>query len=125
MKYSAEDYRNAFNSLLNEGIGEEKLISGLAKAIVQNGDVSRADKIIRSIEDGMIKNKGERRVVCEVAREINPSLEKEIKHSLKQNDHVEFVVNPELVAGTRITFDGEYQLDKSFRQKLKKCFAIN
>ena len=123
MKYAVTDYAKAFTSLVADGVSQHVIVDGLVRAIRENSDTTRADKIVAAIESEVVRSRGERQVRCEIAREISDDLKSDIKKSLKSDDHVEFVVNPELVAGTRITFDGELQLDRSFKAKLKRCFS--
>ena len=45
-----------------------------------------------------------------------------IKHNFPEKDYIDFKINPELVAGMRVTVDGEEELDNTLNQKLKNLF---
>ena len=58
----------------------------------------------------------------ETAREMSDSQNELLKHKFSNKDHVEFKINPELVAGVRITVNGEEELNNSLQNKLNKLF---
>lgn len=123
MSYRSEDYVKAFSELLEEGVSEDVAINGLLEALEKNGDKNKAESIVARIEKSIVKKNGGRSVVCEIARDVPQTLKDKIRNSFQSEDRVMFSIEPELVAGTRITFDGEYQLDRSFKAKLKRCFS--
>ena len=79
-------------------------------------EMDEAKKMIREKED-------RRSVVIETARLLSArGLAEEI---LKPSDVVEEKIDPELIAGVRITINDELQFDGSLRRKLNELFKIS
>lgn len=124
MKHPPTIYARAFVGALDENSSKEELLRArFLKLVKKNGDLQNFPKIIREIETLLIKKAGGRRITVEVAREISKTLLQELERNFKKNDKVEVKTNPALIAGTRITIDGEKMIDTSLERRLRKLFV--
>ena len=124
MKYHPNHYARALLEALNDSPGEnwDRLVKNFAELIVRNGDLSAANKIIAEVEKLWVRQNGGRLVEIETARPIDSKLAGQIKKSLAPSDQAEVKINPQLIAGVRITAD-DMELDNSLAAKLNKIFA--
>ncbi|MDO8496685.1 MAG: F0F1 ATP synthase subunit delta [bacterium] len=120
MRYSLNNYVGAFSQVAKT-TSREKVVEGFLKLLKKTGDIKHSKKIIEAIHKKIVNEKSGKWVNIEVARESALKKEK-LKHSFSEKDHVEFKINPELVAGVRITIDGESELNNSLQGKLNKLF---
>lgn len=120
MKYSINNYVSAFTEAVKK-VSQETAVEGFIMLLKKTGDIKYSKKIIEAVHKKIINEKGGRWVNVETARES--ALNKEIfKNKFAEKDHVGFKINPELVAGIRITVDGQEELDNSLEHKLKILF---
>jgi len=121
MKYSVNNYVDAFSEAIKE-VSYGEAIDGFTKLLKKIGDIKHSKKIIEAIHKKIVNEKGGKWVDVEVARDS--ALKKEtFKHKFSAKDHVDFKINPELVAGIRITVNGEEELNNSLQNKLNKLFS--
>ncbi len=107
MKYKAKEYARAI-------VQAKKFnLQNFLRLLEKNGDVKKLKEIVVLI--GKMKY---RNVVIETARNVKTNWR------FGKNDRVEEKINPELVAGARITINGEKQLDFSLKNKLDKVFKV-
>ena len=120
MKYRPEDYARALAELLDKASGkkEENILGRFIVAIKKNGDWGLRRKIMQAAEGEIVKKQGGRIILAEFARES--ALPKFLKVDSK--DRFKKVINPKLIAGLRVTIDGERTADFSFERKLNKLF---
>ena len=119
MRYSVNNYVDAFTQTVKTDSNEA--VGGLVKLLKKTGDIKHSKKIIEAVHKKMVNEKGGKWVNIEVARDS--ALKKEtFKHKFSEKDHINFNINPELVAGVRITVDGERELNNSLQSKLNKLF---
>jgi F0F1-type ATP synthase delta subunit len=125
MKYSAETYAKAFLDVIEHAGGRERggVIERFLAVITKNGDAPREGQILAAVERESVRRQGGRMVLIETARASAEKQAHRIASLFKKPDHVEIRVNPELVAGVRVTIDGERELDLSFAGKLKRLFV--
>ena len=123
MKYSLNNYVDAFTGVLKK-TSQEKATSGFLRLLKKTGDIKSADKIFTAVHKKMINLEGGRWVKVETARDISENKLKELKGKFSKKDHTVFNINPELVAGVRVTINGEEELDSSLDSKLKRLFQI-
>ena len=124
MKHSPAQYADAFLQAVAGKPGEiVNMAKRLVKFAVKNGDASQLPKILEAVQKMETKQSGGRMVLVELARELSPDAVKQIKQSFDAKDQVKVKVNPTLIAGMRVTIDGEWVLDTSFEKKLKKLFV--
>ncbi len=119
MRYSINNYVEAFSQAV-EGASSDTAVKGLVKLLRKTGDIRNANKIFEAIHKKLVNSKGGRWVNIETARESAST--KELMHKFSAKDHVEVKINPELVAGARVTINGEEELDNSLSYKLNKMF---
>ena len=99
---------------------EKKIVDNFLKLLKKNVDVKNATEIIRLAEVFILQKTGNKKITLETARDIGrKNIFKEI---VKSHDIVEEKINPELIAGIRVTVNGENQLDFSLKNKLDKIF---
>ncbi|MEK7187216.1 MAG: F0F1 ATP synthase subunit delta [Patescibacteria group bacterium] len=121
MKYSARFYAKALAEVIHDG-KEKDAASHLVSILKKNGDLKHLPEIIRLTEKALIEKDGGRSVVIETARPI-ADIEKKLHSFLKKEDSIETKVNPDLVAGVRVTINGESQIDASLQSELSKLLA--
>ena len=100
---------------------QEAVISSFARLLKKTGDIKNAKKIFEAIHKKLVNQKGGKWISVETARE-SASAEKLLKTKFSAKDHVEYSINQDLVAGTRITVNGEEELNNSLQSKLNKLF---
>lgn len=115
MKYSAETYARAFWEAKPE---MKKFLSVVRK----NGDAHRLGKIVNALETLATHEHGGRMVSIEFARHADQTKVDTLKKRFSSKDHVSMSINPSLIAGARVTMDGEQEMDASFQRKLNKLF---
>jgi len=124
MKYPPLIYAEALRSVLTEtsvtrqGTVIEKFVAVLAK----NGDLAQGGKIAEKLEGMFVAAAGGRLVKIETARDLPAAQLTKLKGQFGKMDQIQVVINPELVAGVRITIDGERELDQSLARKLRNIF---
>lgn len=125
MKYSPRQYAKAFVAALEmtpKG-KEEAACRALLALAKKNGDGRGLDKAVQEIERLLARKKGGRSVLIESARAGEPKSRKELLRRLGKNDIVREKISPELVAGVRITINGEQELDRSLAGMLQIILA--
>ncbi len=120
MRYSVNNYVSAFTQAIKKA-NHEEAIDGLVKLLKKTGDIKNSKKIIEAVQKKLVNEKGGKWVNIETARE-SALKQGTFKHKFSEKDHVEYKINPELVAGVRITVDGEEELNNSLQSKLNKLF---
>mgnify|MGYP001561659824 CR=1 FL=1 len=128
MKHRAEYYAKAFAALAHEAKSDkerEALIKNLATSLQKNGDGSLAPKVALLAERFIRRSLGGREWVVETARALPESEKKRLRALAGSKDAVREVMNPALIAGTRITIDETEELDASLRHKLDLMFPVN
>ena len=115
MKYPASIYARAF---LDGTHDSKKFLSVIAK----NGDMPGIKKIYNAVEELVTHRGGGRVVTLELAREVPKSQRTQLEKKFIAKDSVHIKTNPALVAGVRVTLDGEQELDQSLQRKLNKLF---
>jgi F0F1-type ATP synthase delta subunit len=124
MKYSPENYAIALTAELKKvsSADHDKLVKNFVAQIYRHGDFPALDKIEKAVEAELAKAAGGKVVEVEFAREVDKKSAELLTGKFTKNDVVKFRTNPSLVAGVRITVDGEKELDGSLRGKLNKIF---
>ena len=120
IRQSPNLYAEALLSAL-EGAPKEKALLVLKRfvtTVAKHGDANRWDEILRAVEKKRAAQKGGRSIEVEFARKGERRLEEKFKHLFGTHDIVQFRVDPTLVAGARITIDGDQELDLSFARLL-------
>lgn len=112
MKYAPSIYARAF-------LETKPDVKNFLRVVAKNGDFQRIDTIVEAIEAQAAKDRGGHMVELEFARET-PLRQ---KFTFTAKDLIRTSINPFLVAGVRVTIDGEKELDMSLRRKLNKLFS--
>ena len=125
MKYAPKIYARAFAEIAAEKMSaneEKKIIGNFLSLIKKNGDWRSLEKIIGESEKNLAVKNGLKRILIETARELPRETEKLTSQIAGKNDLVERKINPELIAGARITVNDTEELDMSLARKLQKMF---
>lgn len=120
MKYSINNYVGAFTQAVKK-LSQEQVVASFVKLLKKTGDIKHSKKVIEAIHKKLVNEKGGKWVNIETARESALRKEK-LKHNFSEKDHLDFKINPELVAGARITINGEEELNNTLQNKLNKLF---
>ncbi|MDE2020121.1 MAG: F0F1 ATP synthase subunit delta [Patescibacteria group bacterium] len=124
MKYSHHLYARALADVIVDAKGAEaERFAGNFLALVRkNGDEAHLRKILEEAARLLRGKKGVRKVTLGTARQLPAGQREMLKVFLKPGDVIEERIDPELVAGVRITVDDEWQFDGSLKGKLDKLF---
>jgi F0F1-type ATP synthase delta subunit len=131
MKYSVHTYAQAFVEALEEhadakkGLAEATLGKNFMALVTKNGDESHLANILDEASRLARGKSGIRQVTIESARELSTSQKAELKHFTKPHDVIEERIDPELIAGIKITVNDEMQFDGSLKKKLNKALGNN
>jgi F0F1-type ATP synthase delta subunit len=125
MKYPVLSYARALASAVTEaGLADQKkIVQNFSDLLRRNGDEAAGGKIVEEAARIVRTKEGLREVVFESARPLTPSQRGSLRGLVKSGDMTLERVNPELVAGVRISVDGEREFDGSLRGKLNKLFG--
>ena len=119
MKYKSKIYAKALADLISES-KDKHMVENFLSLLKKNRDFKRAKEIIVLAENELLKKTGNRRIILETARETET---KDIlKKNIKKGDILEEKINPDLVAGLKVTINGERQIDFSLKNKLDNIF---
>lgn len=125
MKYAPDIYAKALSEVLLRAKTDEiraQLTKNFLATVRRNGDLGILKKIASETEKRIREKTGIRKVIIESARQLASPIQKELRRRFKDSDAVEEKINPELIAGTRITINDELELDQSFKRKLIRLF---
>ncbi len=126
MKYTPRLYARALTAVIAKRMSpaeEKKTIRNFLELLRKNGDLRLAEKIVSEAERLTLERSGKRKVVLETARPLSDKQKKLLHKMLKPGDIVEEKTSPELVAGAKITVNGNLQFDGTLARKLKKMFG--
>ena len=127
MKYSVHTYAQAFVEALEEhadakkGISEAALGKNFLELVRRNGDEVHLPNILEEASRLVRGKDGSRQVMVESARALTSAQKSYLKHFMKPNDVVVEKIDPELIAGVKITVNDEMQFDGSLKHKLNKA----
>src|SRR5580698_2296783 len=120
MKYPTHIYAKALVEVLTDAKGkdEAKFADNFIALVRRNGDEMHLRKILEEASRFARGQSGIRKVVVESARTLTKSQQKEVSRFIRKEDVVVEKVDPELVAGIKITVNDELQFDGSLSRKL-------
>ena len=126
MKYLPKYYAQAFLECAESAPSTRlyELARNFVRVVAKNGDFSRMSKILEAISLLETKKNGGRHVFLEFARELPSDFVERVRRFFPERDRVEVRVRPALIAGLRVTIDGEEELDSSVNKKIKNLFQI-
>ncbi|MEK7576394.1 MAG: F0F1 ATP synthase subunit delta [Patescibacteria group bacterium] len=124
MKYSVDVYARAFFEATRSSSAADhgKLVKRFIKVITKNGDASRLPFVFREIQKRFIRATGGSMIDIALARPVNHEVTDGMLKQFSKKDFVRFSIDPALVAGARVTINGEREYDNSFANRLKKIF---
>jgi len=124
MKYSPEDYAKAFSEIIaaTADAKKEDMFKRFIAVIQKNGDGMRLKKILQVVRAVLVRQQGGRVVKLETARPMAEKALAELREKFTAKDYVEAVENSLLIAGVRVTVNGEEELDNTLSRKLKRLF---
>lgn len=122
MKARPSHYARAFLACLAAGVSYESATPRLRAMLAKRGDTHRLPQVVEEIEKAEVARRGGHRVRVEFARVASPAHERKMLKEFSKADRVSATINPELIAGTRITFDEERELDVSLAGKMRALF---
>ncbi len=99
------------------------IINKMLKVILKNGDWPRRDKIVRECERIMRIKDGKSLVEVESARTLNKQQKEMIAKYVGPKADIQEKISTQLVAGVRLTWDGQRELDLSLNKVLAKIFT--
>lgn len=125
MKYKVKDYANSLVEILSDKsskLDDKKIIEGFLKMLKREQDLSKAREIIEQTEFLLAKQQGNKSVTFETARKMTEEQKKSFKSFLEKGDIVKEKINLELIAGIKVTVDGNKQLDQTMLKKINSLF---
>jgi len=125
MKYPPETYAAALFQVASGAPAAKRseIVKGFVRLLAKTGDIGRAEKITAAVEKLMVKIRGGRWATIEFARPIELKIKRRITNIFSAGDKIEEKINPALIAGVRVTLNGEKEFDNSLQRKLKKLFG--
>ena len=106
------------------GAEEKRAIENFIGLVRKNGDWGAIHKILAVTEKVVREKTGARKFVFETARPLGKLLDRLRKELTKPSDVIEEKINPEMVAGVKITVNDEREFDGSLKQKLDRLFKV-
>ena len=128
MKYQAHIYAKALVEVLGDtaktGAKDDALIAkNFLELVARNGDAGHLKKILEEASRFARGRSGVRKVTIESARTLNAAQMETMKRFMKEGDVVEKRIDPNLIAGVRITLNEELQFDGSLKNKLNRALG--
>jgi F0F1-type ATP synthase delta subunit len=122
MKYRPSHYAEAFRAAIEAGMAYDTAHDNLVRTLEKHGDRHRLPQVVAEIEAREVAKQGGHMVAIELAREVSASAQTALKNAFSDADRIETRINPDLVAGVRVTIDHERELDLSLRGKMRTLF---
>jgi F0F1-type ATP synthase delta subunit len=125
MKYAPKFYAKALAEVAAGQLSpakEKEIIENFTKAVMDRGGRKQWPKIIAAAEQAMREKEGLRKVTVESARPLK-NAESDLKGFIRKEDILEEKVDPEIIAGIKITLDDARQFDGSLSRKLNRLFS--
>ena len=124
MRFRVPDYARAFREALSAAPAAMRgeLPRRFLGVVRKHGGRSRIQEIVRAIETRAVRDRGGRWIELEFARPMGDRTLGRFRTRMSGRDHLDVRINPGLVAGVRITVDGEIEFDYSLKRKLDKLF---
>jgi F0F1-type ATP synthase delta subunit len=127
MKYAPHIYAKALVEVLATFKGskaeEDTLAKNFLALVKKNGDEGHLKKILEEASRFARGKSGLRKVTIASARDLSSSQAKAMNQFIKAGDVVEARIDPDLIAGIKITVNDEMQFDGSLKSKLNKVLG--
>lgn len=125
MKYSPTIYAQSLIAVLEDTppARHGRIIKNFIGVMWKHGAWRAREPIVAAFGRALAEAHGGRIVRIETARVLPQHLQKSIKESFtREQDIVEEYIHPSLIAGVRVSVNGEREFDGSLQRKLKKLF---
>lgn len=124
MRFSPRDYAQAFRKTVLPAPAAERpyRTRRFLAAVRKHGGFSRIGEVVRMIEASAVAERGARWIELEFARPMDDKVISRFRALFSPRDRMNIRINPALVAGVRITMDGETEFDHTLKRKLDKLF---
>jgi F0F1-type ATP synthase delta subunit len=128
MKYQAHIYAKALVEVLGDtakaGPRDDALVAkNFLELVSRNGDAGHLKKILEEASRFARARSGVRKVTIESARALSATQTEAMKRFMKEGDVVERRIDPNLIAGVKITLNEELQFDGSLKNKLNRVLG--
>jgi F0F1-type ATP synthase delta subunit len=125
MKYAPKLYAKALAEVAAGHLSpakEKEIIQNFTKAVMDRGGRKQWPKIVAAAEQALREKEGLRKVTVESARPLKDA-QSDLKGFIRKEDVLEEKVDPEIIAGIKITLDDARQFDGSLSRKLNRLFS--
>ncbi len=131
MKHPAHIYAKALVEVLSDAqrsggaaaAGEARIAENFLALVRHNGDEIHLRKILEEASRFARGKNGIRKVTIESARKITAAQRAMIGRLVKPDDVVGERIDPDLIAGMKITLNDELQFDGSLKNKLNRVLG--
>lgn len=124
MKYSVHTYARALVEAIEDPNISDSVIEKNFLALVKKyGDEGHLARILEEASRLARGKSGMRKVSIDSARALSASQKEHLAQFIKPHDEVEERIDPELIAGIKITVNDELQFDGSLKNKLNKVLG--
>ena len=125
MKYPAHIYAKALVEVLGDlkAKNDDLIAKNFLEIVERNGDGGHLGKILEEASRLARGRSGVRKVTIESARALSTTQMEAMKRFMKEGDVVEKRIDPNLIAGVRITLNEELQFDGSLKNKLNRVLG--
>ena len=123
MKYSAHLYARALVEALSDSEDDAAIGKIFLELVKKNRDEAHLKKILDEASRMARSKSGIQKVTIESARALNASQRSLMGQFVQARDIVEERVDPELIAGVKITVNDEMQFDGSLKYKLSRALG--
>lgn len=99
-------------------LDDEQIVKRFLKLLEKDGLQKKAKQILDLAEDLLLRKQGKNKITFEIARRLTTENRALLKQFVREGDVVKEKINHELIAGVKITINGEKQFDNSMLSKL-------
>jgi F0F1-type ATP synthase delta subunit len=123
--YPAGQWAKAYVELVQEAssVNEKEEVTQAFLERIHTLPPSTRKDILGEIQRQYVQAEGGRGVVIELARPLSKKIVQHLEQAFTKKDMVTFRENSELMAGVRVTINGEQELDMSLKRKLDTLFS--
>ena len=101
---------------------EKKVINNFVKLLISAGLEKKSKEILNLAEEMLLAKQGKKKIFFETARKITAGQKKILEGIADKGDLIKEKINPELIAGVRISVNNNRQFDGSLLSKINKLF---
>lgn len=127
MKYPTNIYAKALVEVLAASKGQTasdgEIANNFLALVKKNGDEGHLKKILEEASRMARGKSGVRKVTVASARSLTAAQKKSLDQFTKPGDVMEEEIDPDLIAGIKITINDEMQYDGSLKNKLNNALG--